>query len=213
MADVTPPRLVWIDCEMTGLDPDQDELVEVAVICTDFGLLPLDEGVSVVIAPSERALAQMGDFVRSMHQTSGLLDELPSGLSLVEAEQVIVDYLAGHGLTPGASALAGNSVGTDRVFLKKFLPKVHDFLHYRNVDVSTIKELARHWYPKVFYHQPEKSGGHRALADIRESIRELDYYRRALFISDPGPTTREVKEAAALAKDFIAPTQAPSAEL
>ena len=212
MADVTPPRLVWIDCEMTGLDPDVDELVEVAVICTDFGLLPLDEGVSVVIAPSERALAQMGDFVRSMHQTSGLLDELTSGLSLVEAEQVIVDYLAGHGLTPGASALAGNSVGTDRVFLKKFLPKVHDFLHYRNVDVSTIKELARHWYPKVFYHQPEKSGGHRALADIRESIRELDYYRRALF-SDPGPTTREAKEAAALANEFIAPTQAPPAKL
>lgn len=208
MTDITQ-KLIWIDCEMTGLDPDVDELVEIAVVITDYGLTPLDAGVDAVIACSDEAFAQMGDFVRAMHATSGLLDEIPDGTSLAEAEDVVIDYFTRHNLTPGSCALAGNSVGTDRMFLRKYLPRVHDFLHYRNVDVSTIKELSRQWYPKVFYHQPEKSGGHRAKADILESIRELDYYRRAVFVDSPGPTTKEVREAAGQAKSFLGNTETP----
>ena len=195
-------KLIWIDCEMTGLDPDVDELVEIAVVITDFSLSPLDDGIDAVIAPTEKALAQMGDFVRAMHETSGLLPEIPNGISLAETEKRVLGYFASHGLTAGSCALAGNSVGTDRMFIRKYLPAVHDFLHYRNVDVSTIKELSRQWYPKVFFNQPEKNGGHRARADIFESIRELDYYRRAVFVDQPGPSTTEAKEAAKEANGF-----------
>ena len=195
-------KLIWIDCEMTGLDPDVDELVEIAVVITDFSLSPLDDGIDAVIAPTEKALAQMGDFVRAMHETSGLLPEIPHGISLAETEKRVLEYFASHGLTAGSCALAGNSVGTDRMFIRKYLPAVHDFLHYRNVDVSTIKELSRQWYPKVFFNQPEKNGGHRARADIFESIRELDYYRRAVFVDQPGPSTTEAKEAAKEANGF-----------
>ena len=181
---------------MTGLDPDVDELVEIAVVVTDYSLTPLDDGMDAVIQASDKAMAQMGDFVRGMHETSGLLPEIPHGINLAEAEKRVLDYFASHNLTPGSCALAGNSVGTDRMFIRKYLPAVHDFLHYRNVDVSTIKELSRQWYPKVFFNQPEKNGGHRAKADIFESIRELDYYRRAVFVNQPGPSTTEAKEAA-----------------
>jgi oligoribonuclease len=206
MTDSTQ-KLIWIDCEMTGLDPEVDELVEIAVVVTDYSLTPLDDGVDAVIACSDEAFAQMGDFVRAMHDTSGLLQEIPSGMSLAEAEKIVLDYLTGHALAPGSSALAGNSVGTDRMFLRKYLPQVHDFLHYRNIDVSTIKELSRQWYPKVFYHQPLKNGGHRAKADILESIRELDYYRRAVFVDPPGPSTKEAKVAAGEAKSFLGNTE------
>jgi oligoribonuclease len=195
-------KLVWIDCEMTGLDPDVDELVEIAVVITDYSLTPLDDGMDAVITATDKAMAQMGDFVRAMHETSGLLPEIAHGISLAETEKRVLDYFSSHNLTPGSCALAGNSVGTDRMFLRKYLPAVHDFLHYRNVDVSTIKELSRHWYPKVFFNQPEKNGGHRAKADIFESIRELDYYRRAVFVDQPGPTTTEAKEAAKEANGF-----------
>jgi oligoribonuclease len=212
MADNTP-KLIWIDCEMTGLDPDIDELVEIAVVVTDYALNPLDNGVDAVIACSDEAFASMGEFVRDMHRTSGLLDDIPRGLSLENAQAIVLDYFTRHGLTPGQSALAGNSVGTDRMFLRKYLPAVHDFLHYRNVDVSTIKELSRQWYPKVFYHQPEKTGGHRARADIFESIRELDYYRRAVFVDTPGPSTKEVKDAAQQALHFLSPPEKSEPQL
>jgi oligoribonuclease len=206
-------KLIWIDCEMTGLNPDVEELVEIAVVITDYSLTPLDDGIDAVIAASDEAIAQMDDFVRSMHETSGLLPEIPQGISLAEAEKRVLDYFASHDLTPGACALAGNSVGTDRMFIRKYLPAVHDFLHYRNVDVSTIKELSRQWYPKVFYNQPEKTGGHRAKADIFESIRELDYYRRAVFVGPPGPTTTEAKEAAKEANGFPASPETTAPKL
>ncbi len=196
-------KLIWIDCEMTGLDPDIDELVEIAVVITDYSLTPLDDGIDAVIKPTDEALNQMGDFVRTMHRTSGLLDEIPQGVSLEVAEKQVLDYFAHHHLTPRSCSLAGNSVGTDRMFLRKYLPGVHDFLHYRNVDVSTIKELSRRWFPKVFFHQPEKNGGHRARADIFESIRELDYYRRAVFVDEPGPSSDEAKNAATQANGFL----------
>jgi oligoribonuclease len=196
-------KLIWIDCEMTGLDPDIDELVEIAVVITDYSLTPLDDGIDAVIKPTDEALNQMGDFVRTMHRTSGLLDEIPQGVSLEVAEKQVLDYFAHHHLTPRSCSLAGNSVGTDRMFLRKYLPGVHDFLHYRNVDVSTIKELSRRWFPKVFFNQPEKNGGHRARADIFESIRELDYYRRAVFVDEPGPSSDEAKNAATQANGFL----------
>jgi oligoribonuclease len=206
-------KLIWIDCEMTGLDPDIDELIEIAVVITDYALTPLDDGMDAVIAASDEAMAQMGDFVKAMHETSGLLPEISDGISLAEAEKRVLDYFASHNLTPGTCALAGNSVGTDRMFIRKYLPAVHDFLHYRNVDVSTIKELSRQWYPKVFFNQPEKNGGHRAKADIVESIRELDYYRRAVFVDPPGPSTHEAKEAAKEANGFPATTETSTPKL
>lgn len=206
-------KLIWIDCEMTGLDPDIDELVEIAVVITDYSLTPVDDGIDAVIRASDTAMAQMGEFVKTMHETSGLLPEIPGGISLAETEKKVLDYFTSHGLQPGSCSLAGNSVGTDRMFLRKYLPAVHDFLHYRNVDVSTIKELSRQWYPKVFFNQPEKNGGHRAKADIFESIRELDYYRRAVFVDPPGPTTAEAKEAAQAANGFQAGPEASGLKL
>lgn len=206
-------KLIWIDCEMTGLDPDVDELVEIAVVITDYSLTPLDDGIEAVIAPSDAGFAHMGDFVRAMHAASGLLEHIPHGLSLDATEKMVLDYFSHHHLSAGHCALAGNSVGTDRMFLRKYLPTVHDFLHYRNVDVSTIKELSRQWFPKVFFNQPEKNGGHRARADIFESIRELDYYRRAVFVESPGPTTTRAKEAAAQSTDFISVTETPDTKL
>jgi len=206
-------KLIWIDCEMTGLDPDVDELVEIAVVITDYSLTPLDDGIDAVIAASDEAMAQMDNFVRSMHETSGLLPDIPGGISLAETEKLVLEYFASHDLTAGACALAGNSVGTDRMFIRKYLPAVHDFLHYRNVDVSTIKELSRQWFPKVFFNQPEKNGGHRARADIFESIRELDYYRRAVFVDQPGPTTSQARVAAKEANGFPAAPDATAPKL
>lgn len=178
---------------MTGLDPAVDELVEVAVVITDYDLTPVDEGFQVVIKPSEAAFDQMGDFVREMHASSGLLEELESGLSLPEAQKQVLEYIQRFVPDAQSAPLAGNTIGTDRMFLQKYMPEVHEYLHYRNIDVSTIKELSKQWFPKAYYQSPDKNGGHRALADILESIRELAYYRSAVFVDQPGPETKELK--------------------
>jgi len=186
-------RLVWIDCEMTGLDLEVDELVEIAVVITDFELRPLDPGFQIVIAPGTAALENMGEFVTEMHRASGLLDEIPSGVPLAEAQARTMEYIRRFVPQERKAPLAGNTIGTDRMFLAKYMPEVDRYLHYRNVDVSSIKELARRWYPRVFFQAPAKDGGHRALADILESIRELRYYRRAVFVAEPGPSSDEAK--------------------
>lgn len=186
-------RLVWIDCEMTGLDLAVDELVEIAVVITDFELNVLDPGFQIVIKPDDSALANMGEFVTEMHRSSGLLDEIPNGVSLADAEFQALEYIQRFAPVEGKSPLAGNTIGTDRMFLAKYMPRVDRWLHYRNVDVSSIKELSRRWYPRAYFQAPTKHGGHRALADIRESIRELAYYRAAVFVPQPGPTSDEAK--------------------
>ena len=191
-------RLVWIDCEMTGLDLEKDALIEVAVLVTDYELNVLGDGIDLVIAPPPAALEQMGDFVRDMHTASGLLDELPAGIPLADAEQQVLDCISGYVKEPRKAALAGNSVGTDRTFLVRDMPKVEAHLHYRNVDVSSIKELVRRWYPRVYYATPAKSGNHRALADITESIAELRYYRQTVFVPQPGPDSDTARAAASL---------------
>ncbi|MFP3465119.1 oligoribonuclease [Leifsonia sp. SIMBA_070] len=190
-------RLVWIDCEMTGLDLEVDELVEIAVVITDFELNVLDPGLSIVIKPDDSALEHMGEFVRQMHTTSGLIDEIPNGKSLAEAEYEVLEYVLKFAPTARTAPLAGNTIGTDRMFLAKYMPRLDSHLHYRNVDVSSIKELARRWFPRIYFNAPEKNGGHRALADILESIRELDYYRAAAFVAPPGPTTDDTHALAA----------------
>ena len=174
-------HLVWIDCEMTGLDASVDEIVEIAVIVTDSHLAPLDHGFQCVVKPHETALENMNDFVRQMHTDSGLITEIDSGVSVEEAQALVLSYL--DRLVPEGTRppLAGNSVGTDRVFLARYMPLLEGRLHYRTIDVSTIKELARRWQPRVYFNAPEKKNGHRALDDIRESIRELDYYRASMF--------------------------------
>lgn len=184
-ANKTP--LVWVDCEMTGLDPVVDELVEVAVIVTDSMLHPLAEGIDILIKPSDEALEQMTDFVREMHTNSGLLDQLADGVSLEEAEKQVLEYIKSVVPNPGIAPLAGNSIGQDQRFLRAYMPNVTDHLHYRIIDVSTIKELAKRWYPRVYVCAPDKNGGHRALADIQDSIVELEYYRRALFPEELNP--------------------------
>lgn len=189
-------RLVWIDCEMTGLDLSVDELVEIAVVVTDFELQPLDPGFQIVIRPSDAALANMGDFVTKMHESSGLIEEIPHGVSLEEAQAQTLAYIKRFAPVERKSPLAGNTIGTDRMFLAKYMPDVDQWLHYRNVDVSSIKELARRWYPRVFFQAPTKDGGHRALADILESIRELRYYREAVFVAEPGPSSDEARDIA-----------------
>ncbi len=194
--DESADRIVWIDCEMTGLDLVADALIEVAAIVTDSELQPLDGGVDVVIKPPAEALAQMGEVVTTMHTTSGLLGELDAGLTIAEAERVVLDYIRGHVPTARKAPLAGNSVGTDRGFIARDMPALEAFLHYRIIDVSSIKELARRWYPRVYYQAPAKNGGHRALADITESITELRYYRRAVFVTPPGPDSNSAKRIA-----------------
>ena len=190
-------NLVWIDCEMTGLDVEKDSLVEIAVLITDSDLKVLDEtGLSVVIKPRKESLAQMGDYVTQMHQESGLLELLDSGLAIEQAEAKILDYVKSFAPEAGTAPLAGNSIGTDRMFLNRYMPKLDAHLHYRNVDVSSIKELTRRWYPKVYFQLPKKSGGHRALADIRESISELRYYRQTVFVDQPGPESDQAKQIA-----------------
>jgi oligoribonuclease len=192
-----PDLLVWIDCEMTGLDLDVDELVEVAVVITDYDLVPVDPGFDVVIKADQDVLDQMNDIVRVMHTTSGLIDEIPNGVSLADAEYQVNEYILRFVPEAQTAPLAGNTIGTDRAFLAKYMPRVDGHLHYRSVDVSSIKELARRWFPRVYFQAPAKAGGHRALADILESIRELDYYRRALFVAQPGPTSEQAQTAAA----------------
>jgi oligoribonuclease len=189
-------RLVWIDCEMTGLDVASDRLVEVAVVVTDFELTILDPGFDIVIKPDQSALDGMSEFVREMHAKSGLLEAIPDGVSLDEAQEAVLAYIRRFVPTPQTAPLAGNTIGTDRAFLARHMPRVDSHLHYRNVDVSSIKELLRRWLPRVYFNAPEKDGGHRALADILESIRELEYYRRTAIVADPGPTTEQVQAVA-----------------
>jgi oligoribonuclease len=190
-------RLVWIDCEMTGLDLTRDALVEIACVVTDGELNALDEGLDVLIKPPAEALDGMVEVVREMHSSSGLLAALPDGLNLAEAQDVVLTYVRQHVPESPKAPLCGNSIATDRAFLARDMPELDSFLHYRMVDVSSIKELARRWYPRVYFASPEKHGGHRALADIRESIRELRYYREAVFVPPPGPDTATARELAA----------------
>jgi oligoribonuclease len=186
-------RLVWIDCEMTGLDLGADALIEVAALVTDFELNVIGDGVDVVIRPPDDALAQMDDFVRTMHTDSGLLEELPGGMTLEEAEKQVLSYVAEHCPAGSRPPLAGNSVATDRAFLSRDMRDLEAFLHYRIIDVSSIKELARRWFPRAYYAAPVKGGNHRALADIQESIEELRYYRAAVFVPPPGPDSDTAK--------------------
>jgi len=192
--------LVWIDCEMTGLDIRADALVEVAVLVTDAELNLLGEGVSVVIKPSAAAMAQMNDFVTNMHVTSGLLPELEHGTTMEDAQQQVMEYVRQY-VPHGKAPLAGNTVGMDKMFLDRDMPELMDHLHYRVVDVSSIKELVRRWYPRVFFNAPAKTGGHRALGDIQDSIRELKYYREVIFVPQPGPDSDAAKAGAATVSD------------
>ncbi|MFG3055124.1 oligoribonuclease [Kitasatospora sp. NPDC048239] len=196
-------RLVWIDCEMTGLDLDRDALVEVAALVTDSELNILGEGVDVIIRPPAEALENMPEVVRAMHTSSGLLDELEHGVTLAEAEALVLAYIREQVPEAGKTPLCGNSVATDRGFLARDMPALEGHLHYRIVDVSSIKELARRWYPRAYYNSPQKGGNHRALADIRESIDELRYYREAVFVAQPGPDTDTAR---AIAEKYQAPT-------
>ena len=190
-------RLVWIDCEMTGLDLGADALIEVAALVTDFELNVLGEGVDVIIKPSQESLDQMVEFVRSMHEKSGLLDELAAGTTMAEAEEQVLAYIKEHCPDGSRPPLAGNTVATDRSFLARDMPGLESFLHYRIVDVSSIKELSRRWYPRAYFAAPTKRGNHRALADIQESIEELRYYREAVFVPQPGPDSTQAREIAA----------------
>jgi oligoribonuclease len=198
-------RLVWIDCEMTGLDLTTDELVEVAVVITDYDLNLIDPGFAIVIKPDQSALDNMNDFVTAMHTTSGLIDEIPNGVSLADAEYAVLEYILRFVPAEKSAPLAGNTIGTDRAFINKFMPRVDAHLHYRSVDVSSIKELSKRWFPRAYFNAPSKDGGHRALADILESIRELDYYRKAVFVADPGPSTDEVQAISAAVVQQFAP--------
>jgi oligoribonuclease len=182
---------------MTGLDLDKDELVEVAVIITDSELNIVHKGFEVVINPSPAALENMGEFVTQMHTNSGLIEEIPHGVTLEEAEQQVLAYINEHVPEGSKPPMAGNSIGTDRAFIDKYMPLVDERLHYRNIDVSSLKELARRWYPRVYFNSPTKDGGHRALADIKESIRELDYYRSAMLVQLPGPSSQQAGTIAA----------------
>ena len=188
-------RLVWIDCEMTGLDIERDALIEIACLVTDAELNLLDEGVDVIIKPPAEALASMPEVVREMHTTSGLLAELPNGITVAEAQDIVLGYVRGHVGEPKKAPLCGNSIATDRWFIARDMPELDGYLHYRMVDVSSIKELARRWFPRAYFASPAKHGGHRALADITESVQELRYYREAVFVPQPGPdsvTAREI---------------------
>ena len=190
-------RLVWIDCEMTGLDLGADALIEVAALVTDFELNVLGDGIDVIVKPPQEALDQMDEFVRTMHTSSGLLEELDSGLTMGEAEEKVLGYIKEHCADGSRPPLAGNTVATDRSFLVRDMPDLESFLHYRIVDVSSIKELSRRWYPRAYFNAPAKTGNHRALADILESIEELRYYRAAVFVPPPGPDSDTAKALAA----------------
>ena len=193
----TNDRIVWIDCEMTGLSLTTDALIEVAALVTDYELNQLGEGVDLVIRPPAEALEQMDDFVRDMHTTSGLLDELAAGITKADAEAQVLAYVREWAPEVRKAPLGGNTVGTDRGFLARDMPELEAHLHYRIIDVSSIKELALRWFPRAFFASPKKEGGHRALADIRESIAELRYYRDAVFVPPPGPDSDTAKAIAA----------------
>jgi len=190
-------RLVWIDCEMTGLDLGADALIEVAALVTDFELNVLGQGIDIIVKPPPEAIDQMNDFVREMHEKSGLSRELDSGVTLQEAEERVLAYIKEHCPDGSRPPLAGNTVATDRAFLARDMPTLETFLHYRIVDVSSIKELSRRWFPRAYFQAPAKRGNHRALADIQESIEELRYYREAVFVPSPGPESDAARVIAA----------------
>jgi oligoribonuclease len=197
-------ELVWIDCEMTGLDLGSDKLIEIAVLVTDADLNILGDGLDVVIHADDAALSSMVDVVTQMHTRSGLIDEVrTSTVDLATAEKAALDYIRQHVKQAKTAPLAGNSIATDRGFIARDMPELDSFLHYRMIDVSSIKELCRRWYPRIYYGQPAKGLAHRALADIHESIRELRYYRRTAFVAPPGPTTSEI---AVVADELGVPT-------
>jgi oligoribonuclease len=202
-------QLVWIDCEMTGLDLAGDALVEIACIVTDAELSPLDEGIDIVIKPPAESLDGMLPVVRDMHTSSGLLAELAAGVTLAEAQELVLAYVRQHVPESRKVPLCGNSIATDRSFIARDMPELDAFLHYRMIDVSSVKELARRWYPRAYFASPEKRGGHRALADIQESIRELQYYREVIFVPMPGPDSSTAREVAAR----IAADGGPAAEV
>ncbi|MEV4120504.1 oligoribonuclease [Micromonospora sp. NPDC049645] len=190
--------LVWIDCEMTGLDLGRDKLIEVAALVTDPDLNVLGDGVDVVIHADEEALEGMPEIVQTMHAKSGLTEEVRrSAVTLAEAEDLVLDYVRTFVKEPRTAPLCGNSIATDRGFIARDMPRLDAHLHYRMIDVSSIKELCRRWYPRVYFGQPQKGLAHRALADVRESIRELEYYRRTLFVPLPGPDVDTAKAIAA----------------
>jgi oligoribonuclease len=196
-------ELVWIDCEMTGLDLKSDRLIEIAVLVTDADLNVLGDGIDVVIHAPDDALSSMIDVVAQMHRRSGLVEEVrASTIDVPAAEELVLDYIRTHVKQAKTAPLAGNSIATDRGFIARDMPKLDDYLHYRMIDVSSIKELCRRWYPRIYYGQPEKGLTHRALADIYESIRELKYYRRTAFVIPPGPSTTDI---AAIAAELGAP--------
>jgi oligoribonuclease len=189
-------ELVWIDCEMTGLDLRSDRLIEIAALVTDAELNVLGDGVDVVIHTDDDALDNMVEVVAQMHKRSGLIEEVrASVVDLAAAEELVMDYIRDHVKNAKAAPLAGNSIATDRGFIARDMPALDNFLHYRMIDVSSIKELCRRWYPRIYYGQPEKGLAHRALADIEESINELRYYRATAFVPQPGPSTSEIAEA------------------
>lgn len=186
-------KLVWIDCEMTGLNLGSDKLIEIAALVTDADLNVIGDGVDIVIHADDDALAAMPDIVKTMHEKSGLTEEVRrSTVTMAQAQQQVLDYIREHVPTEGTAPLAGNSIATDRGFISRDMPELDAHLHYRMIDVSSIKELCRRWYPRIYFGQPEKGLAHRALADIRESIRELRYYRQTAFVTDPGPSTSDI---------------------
>jgi oligoribonuclease len=189
-------RLVWIDCEMTGLDIVHDALIEIACVVTDAELNLLDDGIDVIIKPPAEALDQMSDVVREMHTKSGLLADLAGGMALPEATEAVLGYVKNFVREPRKVPLCGNSIATDRWFIARDMPELDAWLHYRMIDVSSVKELARRWYPRAYFASPSKHGGHRALADITESVQELRYYREAVFVPQPGPDSATAREIA-----------------
>ena len=196
--------IVWVDCEMTGLDVAIDEICEIAVIVTDQELNEVDPGLQIVVKPGRKALKNMGEFVTNMHTESGLIEEIPNGVSISKAETQVLEYIKQWIPEERSAPLAGNSIGTDRMFLNRQMPSLDSFLHYRNIDVSSIKELTRRWYPRVYFQMPKKTGNHRALADIKESIRELRYYRQTVLVAAPGPDSEQAKAvASSLSADTI----------
>jgi oligoribonuclease len=200
-------RLVWIDCEMTGLDLGRDALIEVAALVTDSDLNILGEGVDVVIHTDDARLDGMVDVVRDMHAKSGLTEEVRrSTVTVAEAERMVLEYIRQYVPDPRSAPLCGNSIATDRGFLTRDMPELDEYLHYRMVDVSSIKELTRRWYPRVYFGQPQKGLAHRALADIQESIRELEYYRRTVFVPLPGP---DIEQAKAVGAALVAEQETP----